>query len=212
MRTKIYVFTSVMPSQDAGFPGADKGPLFKIGFLLRETLKVCGEGEKAEVAMSQCCYEQHFISIYSSELKDMNRLEQIVYDALHDGMHMNEQMAKEAKTSVATAIAYSDESDHPSCCTFEMEVVIHFLITKKHGPPDMPSGEHGHQELKRRIETENCSICLEDCSKEKNIVVTICHHLYHTGCIFQWLKRGSHTCPICRSDLGPMVGKRMTIP
>ena len=46
-----------------------------------------------------------------------------------------------------------------------------------------------------------CSICLEDFEDADPVRETICHHVFHSCCLEQWLmKRRSH-CPLCQGDL-----------
>ena len=45
-----------------------------------------------------------------------------------------------------------------------------------------------------------CSICLEEYKKNDKLVQLKCKHVYHPGCINDWLDRQS-SCPICRSEI-----------
>ena len=46
-----------------------------------------------------------------------------------------------------------------------------------------------------------CSICLEDFEDADSVRETVCHHVFHSCCLEQWLtKRRSH-CPLCQGDL-----------
>ena len=56
--------------------------------------------------------------------------------------------------------------------------------------------------------TDQCSICLEELfnGSKSECVMTKCLHVFHTECIFQWLKRcSSHqsslSCPLCRNNV-----------
>lgn len=44
-----------------------------------------------------------------------------------------------------------------------------------------------------------CSICLEDFSEEKEIIILDCKHIYHNDCIIQWIYKDT-SCPLCRSS------------
>lgn len=48
----------------------------------------------------------------------------------------------------------------------------------------------------------DCAICLED-FKDGDLcrVLSKCNHMYHKGCIDQWLIKDNH-CPFCRSSIG----------
>lgn len=46
-----------------------------------------------------------------------------------------------------------------------------------------------------------CSICLEGYEDDDIVRETVCHHVFHSCCLEQWLmKRRSH-CPLCQGDL-----------
>ena len=47
---------------------------------------------------------------------------------------------------------------------------------------------------------ENCSVCLEPCTMNEMTVLD-CSHTFHTHCLKRWVRRGSMTCPLCRSVL-----------
>ena len=46
---------------------------------------------------------------------------------------------------------------------------------------------------------EDCSICLNNLSKNQKIIKLNCNHLYHKECIINWFKKDNeNTCPLCR--------------
>ncbi len=48
-----------------------------------------------------------------------------------------------------------------------------------------------------------CAICLRPFTSEsKDLCILMCHtkHIFHEGCIFEWIKRCAY-CPICRGEL-----------
>lgn len=50
-------------------------------------------------------------------------------------------------------------------------------------------------------QTPVCSICLEGYEDDDAVRETVCHHVFHSCCLEQWLmKRRSH-CPLCQGDL-----------
>ena len=46
---------------------------------------------------------------------------------------------------------------------------------------------------------KTCSICLEDFSDEKEILILDCKHIYHNECIIEWIYKDT-SCPLCRSS------------
>ncbi|VVB07720.1 unnamed protein product [Arabis nemorensis] len=65
-------------------------------------------------------------------------------------------------------------------------------------------GKIGREELKSlKMETEPCSICLENLSGSKPgscATRMTCSHVFHDLCLLEWLKR-KNTCPLCRTVL-----------
>ncbi|KAJ1974858.1 hypothetical protein H4R35_003417 [Dimargaris xerosporica] len=51
-----------------------------------------------------------------------------------------------------------------------------------------------------RSSHDKCAICLEHLRRESRARQLPCHHVYHMGCIDQWLIEKSAMCPICRFD------------
>lgn len=45
---------------------------------------------------------------------------------------------------------------------------------------------------------DTCNICLEEWADEDTVRVLGCRHVYHAGCVDQWLKGSSNSCPMCR--------------
>ncbi|WZY88684.1 hypothetical protein YC2023_045419 [Brassica napus] len=56
-------------------------------------------------------------------------------------------------------------------------------------------------DLKETIDIQ-CSICIEDFSvSHENIIwMPQCKHVFHQGCLFEWLSR-QNSCPLCRSTV-----------
>jgi len=50
------------------------------------------------------------------------------------------------------------------------------------------------------INNNNICIICHDENSNKNMVKTICNHIYHEECILEWCKR-SRTCPYCRINI-----------
>ena len=42
-----------------------------------------------------------------------------------------------------------------------------------------------------------CSICLDNLNKEQTYKLPECGHIYHTNCIFHWIRNGHNKCPYC---------------
>ncbi|MCJ1276561.1 hypothetical protein MMC21_004367 [Puttea exsequens] len=53
----------------------------------------------------------------------------------------------------------------------------------------------------RIIPGERCLVCLEDYQVEEELrQLTKCSHLFHRGCIDEWLTTGRNSCPLCRGQ------------
>ncbi|XAR74015.1 hypothetical protein NMG60_11008166 [Bertholletia excelsa] len=51
------------------------------------------------------------------------------------------------------------------------------------------------------VEAETCSICLAEYQKEDRVSkLPKCGHVFHNGCIQDWMDRDHLTCPLCRSS------------
>eukprot|EP00597_Dinobryon_sp_UTEXLB2267_P002796 CAMPEP_0170076266 /NCGR_PEP_ID=MMETSP0019_2-20121128/13264_1 /TAXON_ID=98059 /ORGANISM="Dinobryon sp., Strain UTEXLB2267" /LENGTH=243 /DNA_ID=CAMNT_0010287785 /DNA_START=276 /DNA_END=1007 /DNA_ORIENTATION=+ len=48
--------------------------------------------------------------------------------------------------------------------------------------------------------TKDCSICQEAFQDVCEILKLPCRHLYHSGCVIEWLQK-NNTCPLCRLEL-----------
>jgi len=53
---------------------------------------------------------------------------------------------------------------------------------------------------KNEMEYPTCHICLVETAKDEDCFVLPCEHVFHSGCIEQWLKLHNN-CPVCRSEL-----------
>jgi hypothetical protein len=58
------------------------------------------------------------------------------------------------------------------------------------------------EELKKKF---TCCICMDDIpvmtdENTKDITITKCGHIYHTGCVNKWLEN-KDTCPTCRTKI-----------
>ncbi|XP_010678898.2 probable E3 ubiquitin-protein ligase RHA4A [Beta vulgaris subsp. vulgaris] len=47
---------------------------------------------------------------------------------------------------------------------------------------------------------ENCCVCFEELANEEQLVGLSCKHVFHEGCIVEWLGN-SLSCPLCRFRL-----------
>ncbi|KAH7570136.1 hypothetical protein JRO89_XS05G0051500 [Xanthoceras sorbifolium] len=61
-------------------------------------------------------------------------------------------------------------------------------------------GGNKESKKKRRSESENCSICLEEVEVGSYGTSMPCSHVFHGDCIVEWLKQ-SHYCPVCRYEM-----------
>ena len=59
----------------------------------------------------------------------------------------------------------------------------------------------------KKIKLENdledkCNICMDQMKKEEDIIILPCNHIFHTGCIEEWLTKYNYKCPICKQEVG----------
>lgn len=73
-------------------------------------------------------------------------------------------------------------------------------------PPDKTNSEKFIKSLKikkstcKRVEKEDCPICLNDFEDDEEVCFLDCTHKFHHNCIVQWV-REKNTCPLCRRKL-----------
>ncbi len=51
------------------------------------------------------------------------------------------------------------------------------------------------------VESNECAICLECVTPNKNSCITECGHKFHTSCLLKSCDRGNFNCPLCRNNL-----------
>ncbi|KAF3774489.1 hypothetical protein EJ110_NYTH52987 [Nymphaea thermarum] len=183
----------------------ERAGLVKVVFLLKDTLTVFGE--EGEVIMNQCCYEQKTISLYSTEVDDLDYVKKVAGRTLCDHMHMDPEDAEVTSPEVAITIrdlVQETKGTNPFDWTVLLEVHVECSVEKADQKPGEPSGEHGYDRLVQRLGDDVCAICHHEFSLLGDIVNTTCHHTFHRSCLFQWLCRGSYSCPLCRSDVAPI--------
>ncbi|KAJ5734958.1 uncharacterized protein N7483_000083 [Penicillium malachiteum] len=66
---------------------------------------------------------------------------------------------------------------------------------------DLPAKEVDQQMIDSAME---CPICLNPLELNEIVAVLHCEHMFHTGCIAQWLRR-SNSCPLCRGTIRTRV-------
>ncbi|KAK3316899.1 hypothetical protein B0H66DRAFT_307282 [Apodospora peruviana] len=50
-----------------------------------------------------------------------------------------------------------------------------------------------------------CTVCTDDFDDDDDVRVLPCHHTFHQKCIDPWLLGVTGTCPVCRTDLNPII-------
>ena len=56
------------------------------------------------------------------------------------------------------------------------------------------------KKLKNHKSDDSCMICLEDLDGTKKCRQLYCNHVYHSDCLYSWLKERP-TCPLCNKNL-----------
>ena len=51
-----------------------------------------------------------------------------------------------------------------------------------------------------RLVSDYCAICFVTPTDRNDVRLTVCNHMYHVGCLAQWLYT-QNTCPTCRRVL-----------
>ncbi|KAF3774491.1 hypothetical protein EJ110_NYTH52992 [Nymphaea thermarum] len=191
----------VQAGEDGNQVPPEMGSLVEIMIFLKDTLKVTGEEDR--VIMSQCCWEKASITMYSSQVDDMDYVKQVAYKTLHENMQMNPLAAEPAAPEVADTIRNLVQStkETGSSPTLSLEIHVVCSIEKAGEGPLGLVGGHGYARFMKRLDDEVCGICHTEFSLPEDIIVTACHHPYHDACLSRWLFQGSYTCPLCRADV-----------
>ena len=50
------------------------------------------------------------------------------------------------------------------------------------------------------MDTNLCTVCLDDLNEEHSHTLDACGHSFHSHCLIRWFQRGNLSCPTCRSD------------
>lgn len=71
---------------------------------------------------------------------------------------------------------------------------------------EVPVQQPGEEAVRTETKTvlalragDSCGICLEDWQDSDDVRILSCKHVYHQGCVDQWLLQSSNTCPMCRT-------------
>jgi E3 ubiquitin-protein ligase DOA10 len=67
-----------------------------------------------------------------------------------------------------------------------------------HKPEIMPRATRV-KTLVMKKSSKTCPICIEGFKEDELIKQLPCRHIYHRGCIKQWMKKSTE-CPLCRND------------
>lgn len=75
-----------------------------------------------------------------------------------------------------------------------------------HGGPEpvarrsVANQSRAYHTLDRDMRDPSCSICLMGFGEDSSVNVLACRHIFHVGCLDEWLKRAQN-CPLCRSTI-----------
>ncbi len=104
------------------------------------------------------------------------------------------QMVREKKRASFAWVQYYES------CTEEMEQALNLVQPMREQINNTELPTFLIQQFKDLIEKYKhkyeCSICMEDLSKE-TLQVVKCGHFFHKDCIRSWLNN-NNTCPLCR--------------
>ncbi|XP_063675226.1 mucin-5AC-like isoform X2 [Bolinopsis microptera] len=120
-------------------------------------------------------------------------------DNLHILSQMNERIEDDPRLRTILAFATLD----PDNMTYEQLLMLDELLPKNQGATkEMISNKTSLQQYHKSDNHENdsCIICITDFEESEGIRLLPCCHIYHFGCVDNWLKR-KKTCPMCRSPI-----------
>ena len=94
------------------------------------------------------------------------------------------------------------------CTVYVVAQVIIILLQNRFGgnfffPKSMRPAAFDYHSLPVPPNTE-CAICMGQIAEDDDVMVTPCHHAFHTECLSRWMDE-QLICPICRAEIPPLV-------
>ena len=125
--------------------------------------------------------------------EEEEEVEEEVETDVETDVETEEEIEEEVETDVETEEEIEEETEE------EME---HYAATILASAEAIDSLKTFSISPFLKLETEKCSICLENVGfreNEENVKLSLlpCEHVFHHLCIVKWLQT-SHTCPLCR--------------
>ncbi|CAE6007140.1 unnamed protein product [Arabidopsis arenosa] len=131
-----------------------------------------------------------------------NYLYQLVHTQLHD--HVLSKQISDQIVVKAQELRSDQSSDHLPQQPLFMGVSVRFTrkVYKVVSCNCAPSTTDLLDTETEEEETETCAICLEDMLESGSIYhMHHCPHLFHQGCLNEWLNRQQNSCPLCRQPV-----------
>ncbi|AED94152.1 unnamed protein product [Arabidopsis thaliana] len=139
-------------------------------------------------------------------LLNPRRLTRRVLTQLLDDQFLGQKIAHDVKDSFAN----DNSLRQPVTVTVYVTYIKERRVIFPHGPSLLSRGASGevfHRLVEeQRVESadleeedETCSICIEKFSESHEDIIRVpdCLHLFHQGCLFEWLGL-QNSCPLCR--------------
>ncbi|XP_063675229.1 uncharacterized protein LOC134811987 isoform X5 [Bolinopsis microptera] len=124
-------------------------------------------------------------------------------DNLHILSQMNERIEAPSTDDPRLRTILAFATLDPDNMTYEQLLMLDELLPKNQGATkEMISNKTSLQQYHKSDNHENdsCIICITDFEESEGIRLLPCCHIYHFGCVDNWLKR-KKTCPMCRSPI-----------
>jgi hypothetical protein len=135
--------------------------------------------------------------IYSNNLLFANNYD-MVYDICTD--ELRKQLTRSYRMMQFVSLFFGMNGEQ------EMENVK--LVMKKENILSMfPEKEYNTFEQDVKSKNEKCVFCQENFTDNDKCRKLNCEHVFHVGCIDEWLENQSYKCPCCRADAGPHYPK-----
>ncbi|CAL9233884.1 unnamed protein product [Arabidopsis halleri] len=131
-----------------------------------------------------------------------NYLYQLVHTQLHD--HVLSKQISDQIVVKAQELRSDQSSDHLPQQPLFMGVSVRFTrkVYKVVSCNSAPSTTDLVDKEIEEEETDTCAICLEDMLESGSIYhMHHCPHLFHQGCLNEWLNRQHNSCPLCRQPV-----------
>ncbi len=160
------------------------------------------------------CFTEYFIQLFLLHSNPVERirnlLEEISDLAIRNEIINNAQSLTLPTSFLDTLKQFNQHSSFHElmCLSNELRIQNYYIAVNSFDDNALRVDKEEPADI---IDAE-CTVCQEQFVRSSNMVIvkTPCNHLYHAGCLNQWLKKRKHdcsirNCPSCRTELNALT-------